>query len=291
MIDAYGYIDDDDNGKEVKQEKILTKDPNSNQLTVTDLKEILTVMITLVKEVKTQYPDQQTDVIHHHDNRLEHIKFQIQFKNNNNTIHNLDEESFFKEAATHESLSELILGYCKVTDDGEEGTRIYISHEYDEGSPAGTYAILALVNQDKKWISSYIDFLRTNDLDHEVEQMWHIRAVIDKYQWSEDTCRLAIARNISCCGQSGRQQFNDFIAEGLENYLEKEGNKKMFIDNILKEFQEWDAVEFRLKDGSKKYYINYIVSRVKHFEKVLTEEEINKIEIVLLDRWDMFQKN
>lgn len=290
-ITAYGCVGDGYSGKETKQEKILDKDTEEDQLTEIDLKEILETLIVSVREIKALYPDEQTDVIYHHDSRLACIKFEIILEDHNKILRSFDEQSLFIEAAIHQSLSQLLLDYCRVTDNGEEGTRIWISHEYDEGPPAGTHAILALVDQDKKWIPHYIEFLRTNDLDHEVEQLWDIKKIIKKYDWCEETIRLAIARNISCCGQGGRQQFNDLLNDGLKDYLKKEKHKKYFIDSIIKEFQEWDAVEFRLKDGSKKYYIEYIISYVKHFSPILTEDEINKIEILLLDRWDVFQEN
>ncbi|WP_299442465.1 hypothetical protein [uncultured Aquimarina sp.] len=291
IINAHGYADDYEE-KVIKQEKIVGKDPVDSQLTEVDLKNALQTIITSVREIKKLYPDEQADVMYHNDNRLEQIKFQIKINEKDNNSYSLEEESFFNKVAEYDSLSLLILDYCQVTDNGEEGTRVWIPENDSYVShPVGTYAILALVNQDKKWIPKYIEFLRTNDLDHEVEQMWHIKEIIEKYNWCEETCRLAIARNISCCGQEGRQQFRSLMTEGLEEYLKKEENRTVFFDNVLREFQEWDAVEFRLKDGSKKHYLDYVVSNVKKFKTALTENQINKIEIILLQKWDACHKN
>ncbi|QXP58999.1 hypothetical protein [Olleya sp. HaHaR_3_96] len=289
-IKAYGLAPNDFIGKESLQEKIVTKDTLDPQLTETDLKQILETLIASVKDIKTLYPDQQTNMIRHNDNRLESIKFEVISFDNTDVYQTLDEKALFQQIAKYNNLAPLLLDYCKVTDDGEEGSRIMITHDYDEGPPAGTYAILALVDRNKKWISNYIEFLRTNDLDHEVEQMWDIKSIIKKYGWCKETYQLAIARNISCCGQSGKEQFKSLIKEGLKASLDNKNNKTLFLDSILKEFQEWDAFQFRLKEGSKDYFQKYVVSYVRHFDTILTTSEIAKIEIFLLHKWDEFNE-
>lgn len=291
LIKAYGCVGDEYNGKETTQENLLEKDLTDILLTEEDCRLILESLITSIEEIKTLYPDEQTDVIYHHNNRLESFKFEVVFEGKSGSSHMIKENNFFDEAAKYSNLSALILKYCDITDDGEEGSRIWIMDEYDEGPPAGTYAILALVSQNKKWIPNYIDFLRTNDLDHEFEQMWNIKSIIDKYGWINETCRLAIARNISCCGQGGTEQFNDFLTNGLLDYLNSDKNRKELLDFILQEFAEWDEVDFRLKDGSEKYYKNYIVNRVSKFDKILDEEEINEIKTVLLKKWEYYHNN
>ncbi|WP_299220241.1 hypothetical protein [uncultured Aquimarina sp.] len=291
IISAKGYAGDYEE-KAIEQKKIVDKDFVDSQLTEVDLKNILHTIIASIREIKRLYPDEQTDVIYHNDNRLEQIKFQIKINEKDKNGYSLEEEAFFNKVAEYDSLSPLILDYCQVTDDGEEGTRVWIPENDSYVShSAGTYAILALVNQNKKWIRYYIEFLRTNDLDHEVEQMWHIKEIIEKYNWCELTCRLAIARNVSCCGQSGSEQFDSLMTEGLEEYLKKEENQSMFFNSVVREFQEWKAVEFRLKDGYKKHYLDYVVSYIKNFKTALTENQINKIETLLLQKWDAFHKN
>ncbi|WP_289045943.1 hypothetical protein [uncultured Olleya sp.] len=271
--------------------KVIEKDLTNTQLTQKDLKHILNLLITSIKEIKKLYPDEQKKVRYHNDNRLESIKFEIGFNEKSGNSQIIEEQAFFAQVAKHNSLSSLILDYCKVTDNGEEGTRIWLMSEYDEGPPAGTYAILALTNQHKKWIPNYINFLRTNDLDHEVEQMWHIKSIIEKYGWCKETCSLAIARNISCCGQGGKEQFNAFLNDGLADYLNVEENRKEFYNLISQEFEEWDQVELRLKRGDKKYFLDYIVKYVDYFEKILKEEEINEIKIGLLNKFEDYNTN
>ena len=290
LINAFGLIGDNYEEKEVLHEKILTKDLSDNHLNETDLKQILETIITSIKEIKLLYPDEQTNVIQHFNNRLDSIKFEIKFIDSTNTSKTLEESSFFELATKHESLASLILEYCKITDDGEEGNRLMIRNEYHEGPPAGTYAILSLVFQNKKWIPNYIDFLRTNDLEHEVEQMWNIESILKKYGWCLETYKLAIARNISCCGQAGKEQFDRFIENGLRESLSNKRNRNIFLENILNEFQEWKSFEFRLKDGSFDYYKKYIISYVDHFSKLLTLNEITNIESFLIQKWDDYNK-
>ncbi|WP_298956318.1 hypothetical protein [uncultured Nonlabens sp.] len=297
LIKADGFVGNNYNVKEATHEKFIKKDLNGILLTEEDCKLILKALITSIEEIKALYPDEKASVRHHHivkyhnNTRLKSFTFEIVFEDKSGSSHTINEYNFFNKAAKHTDLSTLILKYCDITDDGAEGTRIWIMDEYDQGPPAGTYAILALVNQSKKWIPPYIEFLRTNDLDHEVEQMWDIKSIIDKYGWIKETCRLAIARNISCCGQGGTEQFNDFLNNGLSGYLNIDKNRKGFLDFILQEFEEWDAVDFRLKEGSEKYYKSYIVNTVSNFDKILDEEEINKIKTVLLKKWEDYNRN
>lgn len=290
LINAFGLIGDNYEEKVVQQENILIKNSDDNYLNEIDLKQILETIILSIKETKLLYPRKQTNTILHNNNRLDSIKFEIKFIDNTSTSKTLEELSFFELVAKHESLAPLILEYCKVTDNGEDGNRLIIRNEYDQGPPAGTYAILSLVHQNKKWIPHYIEFLRTNDLEHEIEQMWDIEAILKKYSWCVETHKLAIARNISCCGQAGKEQFERFIENGLEESLKNKKIRNRFLNNILNEFQEWKSFKFRLKDGSFEYYKKYIISYVQHFEKLLTKNEIASIESFLLQKWDDYNK-
>ena len=287
-IKAFGLIGDDYDGKEIQQEKIVNINSSYKDLTQEDLKQILKTLIASVKEIKVLYPDEQTDVISHNDNRLFSIKFEITSIDSTGSCLLLEEKSFFELVAKHNSLAPLILDYCKVTDDGEEGSRVMITHEYDEGPPAGTYAILALVNQDKKWITHYIEFLRTNDLDHEVEQMWHIKAIIDKYGWCKETYELAIARKVTCCGQGGKTQFKLLVNDGLKESLNENRNREIFLVSVLKEFQEWMTLESmvknRSKDRSRDFIINNMALYLKDFEEIVLPNEIANIESILLEK-------
>jgi len=292
LIKAYGCIGDDYEGKETVKEKLIEKDLTQVDLTENDLKQILKYLINAVKEIKALYPDQQTEVIFHHDNRVESLKFEITYSKDDQDIKVLEEKEFFDLVAMYPKLSELILAYCDITDDGEEGSRIIIDSEYGDAPPAGTYAMLALVEQNKKWIHHYIKFLRTNDLDHEVEQMWHIKAIVEKYDWCTETTRLAIARNASCCGQGGGEQFNQFLANGLSDYLNQSANKSEFLKDIKQEFIDYESTSrgISLLKDNKAYYIKYQATKINAFSKILTEQELVWLTEEVTNRWNIFHK-
>ncbi len=292
LINAFGCVGDDYDSKEINREKLLEKDSSDDKLTGGDLEQILEAMIASVKEIKALYPDEQTDVIYHHNNRLESLKFVIEFSDKKGNIQNLGEKEFFKNVAKHDFLAPKVLDYCRVTDDGEEGTRIWIADEYGEGPPAGTYAILSLVHRDKKWIPDYINFLRTNDLDHEVEQQWHIKEIIDKYGWCKETSCLAIARNISCCGQGGTQQFKEFLDNGLDRYIKLKENRPVFLKDITREFLDYELTAHgkELLNDSKEYYMKWRTKELDHFESVLTDDERETIKEEIAQRWDIFNR-
>jgi len=199
---------------------------------------------------------------------------------------NYEEEiSFFKKAIKVEGAAEKIEAIVT--------NFINYKEEYlwlNDETPAITYAILALVRKDKKWIPNYIDFLRCCDLDHEVEQSGDIQEIIEKYGWCEEVCRLAIARMVSCAGQHGIEQFDEFLENGLNDYLKALENKTMFFKNVIQEFNEADKIK-RYLSHPKEQYLDNISMWVEFFEVVLTEIEMKTLnnEVSLL--WDKHNKN
>ncbi len=159
----------------------------------------------------------------------------------------------------------------------------------DDETPAGTYAALALVHKDKKWIPNYINFLRSCDLDHEVEQSADIQKVIEKHGWCEETCRLAIARLVSCGGQFGEEQFKEFLKNGLNDYLKVSENRIMFLKNVIREFNEADKIN-RYLSYPKEQYLHRISMWVKFFEMVLTEKEMETLHSEVSILWNKHNK-
>jgi hypothetical protein len=283
-INALGYTGEDYEETETVLKKSVPKDTSSERLTESDCREVLQKMIVTVDAVKELYPDENEPA----NNKLVSIQFDITCKIDNAET-SLDEEAFFREAAQHDSLADAILEYTKATDNGDEGIRIMMpENDNYESYPAGTFAILALALRDKKWIADYIAFLRTNDMDSEVMQLWDIKSIVEQYGWCEETTKLAIARNVSCCGQGGREQFEQFVEEGLADYLTKPENRKKFLSNIQQEFEEWRSLALYLEEESEKYYKKYVLSYVNHFEKALTKEEMKVLEKFLIQKWDAY---
>ena len=272
-VNALGYTGEDYEELETNQKTRIPKDLASDQLTEKDCRAVIQTMIAVVNDTKKQYPDEETP----EGNKLVSLKFEIAYEDNH-----WDEESFFNEAVLYNSLAEAMLEYADVTASGDEGQRIIMpeNDEY-ESHPAGTFAVLALALHNRKRIDDYIGFLRTNDLDSEEVQMWHIASIIEKYGWCEETVKLAVARNISCCGQGGREQFKTFAEDGLRDYLADPDKRKAFLENIRSEFLSWDKLTSRMQDSSEKYFRTYIVSYVSHFDTLLTKEELKEMEAFL----------
>ncbi|MCF6351948.1 MAG: hypothetical protein L3J06_02955, partial [Cyclobacteriaceae bacterium] len=135
----------------------------------------------------------------------------------------------------------------------------------------------------------YINFLRSCDLDHEVEQSGDIEKVIEKYGWGEETCRLAIARLVSCGGQFGEEQFKEFIKNGLNDYLKVSENRIMFLKNVIREFNEADKIN-RYLIYPKEQYLHRISMWVKFFEMVLTEKEMETLHSEVSLLWNKHNK-
>lgn len=155
----------------------------------------------------------------------------------------------------------------------------------DDETPAGTYAILALVHKSKNGIADYIDFLRSCDLDHEVNEIENIKEVIEKYGWCEETCRLAITRMVSCAGQHGSEQFEEFLENGLNTYLETQENRILFLKNVLREFNEAEQI-IRYVGYPKEQYLGNTEMWVEFFEVVLTEKEMETLNNEVSLIWD-----
>ncbi|MCF6308801.1 MAG: hypothetical protein L3J09_12740, partial [Flavobacteriaceae bacterium] len=132
----------------------------------------------------------------------------------------------------------------------------------------------------------YINFLRSCDLDHEVEQSGDIEKVIEKYGWGEETCRLAIARLVSCGGQFGEEQFKEFLENGLNDYLIMPENRTMFLNNVIREFNEAEQIIRYASYYPKDQYLSDVEMWVEFFEVVLTEKEMETLNNEVSLIWD-----
>src|SRR5690606_5895857 len=130
------------------------------------------------------------------------------------------------EAATFEALHPLLHAYALETAEGAHGHAIWS----DDETPSGTHAIVPLVMHDRKWLPDYLRFLRSNDLDHEVDQAGDIDAIIERYGWAPDTLALAAARLVSCQGQFGEEQFGQLLEEGLSDHLDTAKGRGDFLE-------------------------------------------------------------
>ncbi len=70
------------------------------------------------------------------------------FEDKPGSSHTFEEYKLFNELAKYSNLSALILEYSDIISEGAEGALIWIMDEYNQNSPAETYAFLALANKN-----------------------------------------------------------------------------------------------------------------------------------------------
>lgn len=166
----------------------------------------------------------------------EQIEFDTQGKNYCFELPYFTSETlFFRKAASYTELHSLILQYID----------LLIKHSKEEGllwshdeTPAGTDAIESLAFIDSKYIQKYIEFLRINDMDHEVNQHYGIGLIIKNHGWNEDTLHLIAVRLGECCGQHGDQNL-ELLLESTElaDYLKDERHSDIFLKHLTDEFK------------------------------------------------------
>lgn len=148
------------------------------------------------------------------------------------------ERNFYSQAIRHAEFQEPILRYVrKIVDQNRKGPILWSSEE----EHAGTHAIAALALFDKKYIQDYIDFLRSNDLDHEVYQSDDIQELIERWGWCEEILSLAAARSFR--GQFGPDQLGEMLSDGLEEYLMENDSLKSFAEKICKEIKSESSIQ------------------------------------------------
>ena len=195
------------------------------------------------------------------------------------TIESFTEYDFFEEVTDYETLYPQLLTYIEATNNGQHDMRIWKNSE----EPAGTSAADFLVFKDIKWVSMYIDFLRTNDLDHEVSQGATISDVIEQYGWCDASRRLALARLFSCHGQHGKEQMEELLEDGLSKHLQESKNKALFSKNLLDEL----PFSYHFDPSSKEGFIEETMEDLELLKPYFTQEEIEVLKTDMAQLWDI----
>ncbi|MEX6626238.1 hypothetical protein [Tenacibaculum salmonis] len=262
-----------DNTK-LKDEFIFDKKSNTALISENDIKTILSELTALIIDLKKKH-------------KIYQFSFNINLIDENDTskVLFIDEKALFNEVRKYNTLSSATIKYLKITDNGEYDSRIWEDCE----NPLGTEAILSLVSKDKKWMPEYINFLRTCDLDHEVNQGGDMEELIEQYGWNKETCSLAIARLITCCGQHGSEQFEDLLENGLSDYIQE--NKLLFLEKLMEEFKyalDSDSCYSPSLNGLKEDYLNEFFEYIEALNNTLDKNDFDKINIYLSNYWDAF---
>ncbi|WP_299899077.1 hypothetical protein [uncultured Aquimarina sp.] len=152
----------------------------------------------------------------------------------------------------------------------------------DSETPVGSTAASLLALYDKKYIENYINFLRTNDMDHEVDQYGDINTIIEKYGVCEETLSLAIARACSVCGQHGSEQFEELLEDNFLEYIKS--NFDLFLQKLEEEYQfkeiwfmDLDYDEFWNPGNMETDWIDMIL-------KILNEDQTEKLRLFFKER-------
>lgn len=128
------------------------------------------------------------------------------------------ELAFFLNAAKESNNTDKILTFIKHIIQKNKTQKVWL----DDEMPMGLNASFALAYNGKKYISNFIDFLRTTDMNHEVYQPIFIELLEKKWGICNETIELLAARSSSISGQWGVECHDtlDLSNEQKRYYLE-----------------------------------------------------------------------
>lgn len=152
--------------------------------------------------------------------------------------HSLDEHSFFGTAVQIPGIASELAAYLRhvVRLRRYLGGASGVCYQCwsDDETPFGEPAARALFLRRAEYVDLYIDFLRTNDLEVEVNQNEHIREIVDRHGWNPHTLKLAGVRASDCGGQCGHEQIKEFFEEyNLESVLRDPANFMHYFRPIV----------------------------------------------------------
>ncbi|MDU1890468.1 MAG: hypothetical protein E6767_07225 [Dysgonomonas sp.] len=130
----------------------------------------------------------------------------------------------------------------------------------DDEEHAATHFALKLALYDPKYIPLYTAFLDSNDLNHEVYQMFDISVIINKWGWIPETYLLYVTRWLTTTGQhAGEEIIEEDITEAMTG---NEQQKTILMDAVKKYFSDiyqdqsssaYEHKEDSFKDLIKRY--------------------------------------
>ncbi|EMM71760.1 tetratricopeptide repeat protein [Leptospira weilii] len=191
------------------------------------------------------------------------------------------ERIFYNEAVQYSEFHPLILKYVnKIIDHNLQYSILWSCEE----EHAGTHAIMALALSEKKYIGDYINFLRSNDLNHEVYQSDDINALVQKWGWCEETLSLMAARCFR--GQFGSDQFDEMMETGLSEFLDFPDKKDYFLLRLCEEIKNemWydqedvPALVSQISDIFENLDLRYPAKKIRALAKeIASAKETDKI--------------
>lgn len=91
-----------------------------------------------------------------------------------------------------------------------------------------------LAMRSRTYVPLFIEFLETNDLDHEVEQAEQIERVIAAHGWCPETVALWVARLGTCAGQHGHEgEWDEVTAQPLAEYIAEQPARRDLLVQLI----------------------------------------------------------
>lgn len=145
-------------------------------------------------------------------------------------IPNYSELAFFMKAAENENNIGQVLKYIQLVIEKNKNKSIWMNDEIQMGLSAG----FALAYTDKKYVTNFIDLLRTFDMDHEVYEPFFIELLLNKWEICNEILLLLAARSGSITGQWG---IEDYEIPSLTDE-----QKKIFVKYLFEDILNTKAV-------------------------------------------------
>jgi hypothetical protein len=192
-------------------------------------------------------------LLKHHQNAHTYgrFKFVIQLPDGER----VDEPAFWQIAADAREYDVKIIAY--INDIIAYGKNRVSGMWHDEEHPAGSFAINALVNRElpkTTFIRLYTDYLKTNDMEHEVHQDEFIRRIVGECGLANDDVLCLIAVRVSNYTGQDDQKFIEDYGSALYLALRKENKRSIFLAEVeqwsFEEAGKWRGEEIYLTRAS-----------------------------------------
>ncbi len=133
------------------------------------------------------------------------------------------ELAFFLQSAKNTANTNKILKYVQFIMAKNKVEKVWL----DDEMPMGLNASFSLAYTNKEYISDFINFLRTVDMNHEVYQVYFIKILLNRWGICDPILKLLAARAGSISGQFG--------LEGCDIPSLSDDQKKAFFEYLLKD--------------------------------------------------------
>jgi|GEM_PF-2323833 len=103
-----------------------------------------------------------------------------------------------------------------------------------------------LAERSRAEVPTFVRFLESNDLDHEVEQHHHIERVVRAHGWCPQTLALWVARLGTCAGQHGHETpWSEYVPSSIADYVNGGAPRRELLVSLLAGNMAWLVHRFR----------------------------------------------